>query len=158
MVNNCRNCIYLYILIFKGTFIKYMCLSQRLLVLQRILFFVLIKSRCKQRLHVLQIILFLSYYYQVSVLQIILSFFLIKSLWKQTLNVLPRVLSFFCIIFVLILDTICVNINSYSFIDTDVPLVALLHIGVKLCILNGNIEILIRSNPLTSIKISTSFL
>ena len=50
----------------RGQWVKSLCMSQRLLVLQKILNFLLliIKSLCKQRLHVLQRILnFFSYYY-----------------------------------------------------------------------------------------------
>ena len=50
----------------------------------------------------------------------------------------------------------CQNISSYSFNDTDLSLGTHLHIGLKLCILTGNLEILIKSDLLTSIKILTS--
>ena len=83
--------------------------------------------------------------------------FLVKSLClSQRRLVLQRILIFFLIIFILlllILDKIGVNISSYSFNDTDLSLGTHLHIGLKLCILTGNSEILIKSDLLTSIKI-----
>ena len=51
---------------------------------------------------------------------------------------------------------VCGNISSYSFNDTDLSLGIHLHIGLKLCILTGNSEILIKGDLLTLIKILAS--
>ena len=60
---------------------------------------------------------------------------------------LSQVGSFFLmIIIILFLNTYCVEtlISSYSFNDIDLSLGKDLHIGLKLCILTGNSEILIK--------------
>ena len=81
---------------------------------------------------------------------------------SQRLLVLQKILNFFSYYYSYSYSSSSsrqnlVRTSPPSFNDTDLSLGTHLHIGLKLCILTGNSEILIKSDLLTSIKILTSF-